>query len=115
MAQAEPMRGEVWYVGLDPTKGREQRGRRPALIVSANAFNRGAADLVVVLPMTTKGKGIPLHVEVNKPEGGLAATSYVMPEMVRSISIERLGKRCGSVSMLTMNKVDDHLRILLDL
>jgi len=115
MANSEPMRGEVWLVGLDPTKGREQRGKRPALVISANRFNRGAADLVVVLPMTSKGKGIPLHIRIDKPEGGITTTSYVMPEMVRSISKERLGKRWGNVTSTTMNEVDDRLRILLDL
>ena len=41
----EPLRGEIWNVNLDPTKGREQRGIRPALIVSHNMFNRSAAEL----------------------------------------------------------------------
>ena len=68
---SEPLRGEIWLVDLDPTRGREQAGKRPALVVSANAFNKGPADLVVVLPITSKAKGIPLHVRVDPPEGGV--------------------------------------------
>ena len=112
---AEPMRGEVWMVGLDPTKGREQRGQRPALVVSTNTFNRGPADLVIVLPITSKGKGIPLHVRIDKPEGGVKTTSYVMTEAIRSVSKQRLSKRWGMVSAATMSEVFDRLNILLDL
>jgi len=115
MANSEPLRGEVWMVGLDPTKGHEQRGKRPALVISTNRLNRSAAGLLVVLPMTSKNKGVPLHICIEKPEGGVTTTSYAMTEMVRSISKERLGKRMGSVSNTTMNEVDDRLRILLDL
>src|SRR6185295_5268066 len=46
-------RGEVWLADLDPTRGHEQAGRRPVLIVSDDVFNAGAAELVVVLPMTS--------------------------------------------------------------
>ena len=115
MASSAPVRGEVWFVNLNPTKGREQKGRRPALVVSTNTFNRGPADLVVVLPITSKRKGIPLHVRIDKPEGGVKAISYAMTEAVRSISKERLGKRWGSVSRATMVEVEDRLRILLEL
>ena len=68
---AEPLRGEVWLVDLNPTRGHEQAGKRPGLIVSVDLFNQGPAGLVVILPITTKAKGIPFHVEINIPEGGL--------------------------------------------
>jgi mRNA interferase MazF len=115
MPTTEPLRGEVWSVNLDPTQGREQAGTRPALVVSTNRFNSGPADLVVVLPITSKAKGIPLHVPITPPEGGVRMPSYAKPEDVRSISKSRLGKRYGAVSGATMNAVEDRLRILLDL
>ena len=55
----ECSRGDVWLIHLDPTKGREQKGTRPGLIVSVDEMNHGPADLVVVLPITSKEKGIP--------------------------------------------------------
>jgi mRNA interferase MazF len=108
-------RGEIWLVGLDPTKGREQAGMRPALVVSVDIFNHGAAELVVVIPITSKAKGIPLHVEVMPPEGGLTMTSFVKCEDLRSISISRLVRRLGKVSPQTIDNVEDRLRILLGL
>lgn len=47
-------RGEIWLVGLDPTHGYEQKGRRPVLIVSPEAFNR-VTRVPVVLPITSGG------------------------------------------------------------
>ena len=47
-------RGEIWLVGLDPTQGHEQRGRRPVLIVSPEAFNR-LTKVPVVVPITSGG------------------------------------------------------------
>ena len=108
-------RGEIWLVGLDPTKGREQAGMRPALIISVDIFNHGAAELVVVAPITSKAKGIPLHVEVTPPEGGLTLTSFVKCEDVRSISTSRLVRRLGIVSPQTIDLVEDRLKILLGL
>ncbi len=108
-------RGEIWLVGLDPTKGREQAGQRPALIISVDQFNHGAAELVIAIPITSKAKGIPLHVEVSPPEGGLTMTSFVKCEDVRSISTARLVGRLGKVSNQTIELVEDRLRILLGL
>jgi mRNA-degrading endonuclease toxin of MazEF toxin-antitoxin module len=48
-------RGEIWLVDLDPTQGHEQRGRRPVLIVSPEAFNR-VTKVPVVLPITSRGR-----------------------------------------------------------
>jgi mRNA interferase MazF len=112
---ARPSRGDVWTVDLDPARGHEQAGRRPALVVSTDRFNHGPAGLVVVLPLTTRGKGIPLHVALEPPEGGTTARSFVKPEDIRSVSIERLEERRGSVSAATLAAVERRLRVLLDL
>jgi mRNA interferase MazF len=108
-------RGEIWMVNLDPTQGREQAGTRPILIISVNTFNHGVADLVVGVPITSKAKGIPLHVEINPPEGGLNVKSFAKCEDVRSISTSRLVRKFGSVSIQTVEKVEDRLRVLLGL
>jgi mRNA interferase MazF len=108
-------RGEIWLVGLDPTKGREQAGMRPALVVSVDIFNHGAADLIVVIPITSKAKDIPLHVEVTPPDGGLTMISFVKCEDLRSIPTSRLVRRLGKVSTTVIDSVEDRLRILLGL
>ena len=86
MSLPRPSRGEIWFLNLDPTQGREQAGSRPALVISVDAFNQGPADLVVVLPVTSVAKGIPFHVPVSPPEGGVRQPSFIKCEDVRSIS-----------------------------
>jgi mRNA interferase MazF len=110
-----PSRGEVWQTDLNPTRGREQAGQRPCLVISVDLFNHGPAELVVVLPITTKKKGIPFHVELVPPEGGLVSPSFIKCEDVHSISRGRIACRLGIVSAQTMSLVEDRLRILMGL
>jgi len=112
---AKPGRGEIWLVDLNPARGHEQSGRRPALVISVDLFNSGPAELVVVLPITTKDKKIPLHVKINPPEGGVKETSFVKCEDILSVSTERLLARLGEVSRDTLLEVEDRVRILLGL
>ena len=98
MSMLRPSRGEVWLVDLNPTRGHERAGTRPSVIVSTDGFSQGPAGLVVVLPPTTTWRGIPLHIPVTPPEGGLRQQSYIKCEDIRSIASERLVERWGSVS-----------------
>lgn len=110
-----PSRGEIWVVDLNPVRGHEQSGKRPGLVLSVDLFNHGPAGLVVVLPLTTRVRNIPLHVELNPPEGGVKARSFIKCEDIRSVTTERLSRRLGSTSPATMRRVEDRIRILLDL
>jgi len=112
---SEPLRGEIWLVDLNPVKGHEQAGRRPGLVISVDLFNKGPAGLVVVLPITTKAKGIPFHVETKDSNSGLARQGFIKCEDIRSISKERLVQKMGTVSPETMASVEDRIRILLQL
>ncbi len=112
---AEPARGDVWLLNLDPTTGREQSGTRPALVVSADGFNSGLAGLVIVCPITIRHKNIRSHVEVEPPEAGLTLRSFVKCEDVRSVSKERLIRYLGSVAGVTLSEVEDKLRMLMAL
>jgi mRNA interferase MazF len=105
----------VWLVELSPTRGHEQAGRRPALVVSDDLFNRGPAGLVIVVPMTSKVRGVPSHVPIDPPEGGVDRRTVVLCEAVRSISVERLVERWGTLERATMAAVEDRLGILLGL
>ena len=108
-------RGEVWLVDLDPTRGHEQAGRRPCLIVSVDLFNQGPAGLVVVLPITTKATGIPSHVPLTPPEAGLRSKSFIKCEDVRSIAKERLSRRLGAIPPGRLTEVEYRLKVLLGL
>ena len=107
-------RGEVWLAELGPTRGREQAGERPVLVVSTDAFNQGRARLVVAVPFTTRDRGLPIHVEVRPPAGGLREISFAMCEQVRSLSVERLGPQpFGRVPAAVLDSVVNRLRLLL--
>jgi mRNA interferase MazF len=109
-------RGEVWLADLEPTPGREQTGERPVLIVSTDPFNQGRARLVVAVPFTTRNRGLPIHVEVRPPDGGLRDVSFAMCEQVRSLAVDRLGPQpFGSVPAAVLSSVEDRLRLVLGL
>lgn len=110
-----PMRGEVWLVELNPVRGREQAGTRPALVFSVDMFNNGPAGLVVVIPITSKNRDIPLHVDISPPDGGLIVKSYIKCEDIRSVSKDRLTRKLGTVSSNILESVEDRVKILLGL
>lgn len=113
---AHPLRGEIWQANLSPTRGHEQDGTRPVLIVSADDFNASPAELVIILPLTSKDKGIRTHLPV-EPSGstGLRSRSFILAEQPRTISTERLSKRMGKVSAEVIEDVGHVLRVLLEL
>jgi mRNA interferase MazF len=115
MPSGDPLRGEVWQVNISPTVGHEQSGHRPALVVSVDAFNRGPADLVIVVPITSVRKSIPFHIEVQPPEAGLTMPSFIKCEEIRSVSKARFTRRLGLISDTTLKAVEDRLMIVLDL
>lgn len=110
-----PNRGEIWLADLEPIRGHEQGGKRPVLIISSDIYNAGPAQLVVALPLTKTHRGIPMHVRISPPEGGVKNASSILCDAVRSISKERLVQRWGAVSHSVMTNVEDRLRTLLDL
>lgn len=111
----QPLRGEVWQVQFSPTKGREQDGSRPAMIISVDKFNHGPADLVIAIPITRTRRQIASHVLVPKGEGGLDSDSYIMVEAIRSISKERLLSYRGELTYPRIEAVQQILRVLLKL
>ena len=111
----DPCRGEIWLADLGTTRGHEQAGARPVLVLSVDPYNQGPADLVVVLPLTSRYRGVPMHVPLRPPEGGTKTPSVILCDALRSISKDRLGKRWGVVSVQTLSVVEDRVRILLGL
>lgn len=111
----QPSRGEIWLADLNPTRGHEQAGQRPVLIVSTNGFNHGLADLILVVPITSTARQYPFRVQIDSPMGGLRNRSYVLCDSLRSISKERLVTRLDTVSTEKLAEVEDYLRILLEL
>ncbi|NOZ78097.1 MAG: mRNA-degrading endonuclease [Acidobacteria bacterium] len=80
MAGYVPEQGDIVAITLDPQAGHEQKGRRPALVVSKGLFNRGTG-LAIVCPLTRTRRGFPFHVPVR----GGGVEGFVMVEQVKSI------------------------------
>ena len=115
---ADPSRGDIWLADLNPTRGHESRlggSQRPVLVISEDIFNKGLAGLVIVLPITSTYRGVPSHVQIKPPEGETKNPSVILYKAVRSIAKERLVRRWGKVSALTLAAVEDRLRILMGL
>jgi mRNA interferase MazF len=111
-----PSRGEIWLADLNPTRGHEQAGTRPVVVVSSDMFNHGPARLVFVAPLTRTDRGVPFHVPIDPPEGGIRARSFILCDAVRSISTDRLvGQPWGILRGSTLAEVEDRLRVLLEL
>ena len=112
---ASPARGEFWLTDFSPTQGHEQAGRRPALIISDHRFNLGPSGLVIVLPLTTKRRGYPFHIEVSPQESGLKETSFIMVDQIRTVSKDRLLRLVGQAATPHIDEVEEAMRILLAL
>jgi mRNA interferase MazF len=110
-----PKRGEVWLVQLDPVRGHEQAGTRPVVVISTDEFNGLPPRLVVAVPITSKHRGVPLHVAMQPPEGGLSIPSWVKCEDLRALSHERFLKRFGLASFSTLEAIESRLRRVLGL
>ena len=110
-----PHRGEVWLVDFGEPIGREQSGRRPAVVVSADRLNESRAGVVIVVPITTALRGLRSHVEIEQGGSGLDEISYAKCEDVKSISEQRLIARLGSVDEVVAFEIGRTLRFLLDI
>lgn len=108
-------RGEVYIGDPEPVVGHEQGGRWPVLVVSISPMNQSAARLAIAVPLTTTDRGSELHVRIEPPEGGLKRVSFAMPEMVRSMSLDRLGRKIGSASPDTVEAVANRVGLLVGL
>jgi mRNA interferase MazF len=115
VVSADAHRGDVWLIDFGDPVGREQSGRRPAVVVSADPLNESRAGVVIVVPCTTTRRGLPSHIEIEPGRSGLDEVSYAKCEDVKSVSEQRLVTRLGSVVDETLFAIARALRFLLDL
>ena len=76
-----PQKGDFVMVTLDPQSGHEQKGRRPALVISNTLFNKHTG-LAIVCPITNTDRDFPFHVKVTDQS---SITGYIMVEQVKSV------------------------------
>lgn len=106
-----PLRGEVWWVALDPTLGSEIRKTRPAVVVSNDSCNRHGSR-VVVLPLTTNVESLFPGEAMVRP-GGKPARA--LGDQIRSLDKQRLRSRISTLSQDELAAVDEALRVTLNL
>src|ERR1700688_3159274 len=99
-------RGDIWLVSLDPTSGHEQKGRRPVLIVSPEAFNR-VTKLPVILPITSGGNfARTAGFAVTLSSAGTKTTGGVRCDQPRVLDLAaRAGRKLESIPDAVMDEV----------
>ncbi len=114
------LRGEIREVNFEPVRGSEASKRRPAVIVSNDGANTTASRLnrgvITVVPLTSKVSRVyPFQVLLPASECGLRRDSKAQAEQVRTVAIERVGRRVGQVPASLMSELEDALRLHLGL
>ena len=101
---ARVLRGDVVWADLDPTRGQEQAGQRPVLVISKDVFNQRSGT-VIALALTSREPtaGCPLALEILSTR--LPKRSWVKMGQIRTLSTERLGKRLGKLSPEELTRV----------
>lgn len=105
-----PDTGDVVWVDFDPQAGREQAGRRPAVVLSPAAYN-SRAGLALACPITSHSKGYPFEVPL---PAGLKLRGVILSDHLKSIDWKvRRAERAGRLDAETLEAVRDRIRVLL--
>jgi mRNA interferase MazF len=105
--------GDVVWARPEIAVGREQAGRRPAMVVAGAGYLEAVDTLTVVVPITTVDRGWPNHVEVTGAI--LGRRSWAMSEQIRTISRERVVGRAGRADPATLAAVHGWIADFLEL
>lgn len=106
MARYVPKQGDFVIVTFDPQTGHEQKGRRPALVVSTTLFNRHTG-MAMLCPVTNTFRGFPFHVKI---PAGTSLTGYIMVEQLKSV--DYTSRRAKLVEKAPTSILEDVLALL---
>ena len=105
---ARILRGEIYWANLDPVKGHEQSGERPVLVLSHDVFNeRSGTVIAMALTSQPQKAGYPLALELTS--SALPKKSWVKISQIRTLSVERLGKKVTRISAEELDHIIDGL------
>jgi mRNA interferase MazF len=101
---ARILRGEIRWADLNPVRGSEQAGLRPVLIISEDVFNERSGT-VIAMAITSRPQraGFPLTLELSSK--GLLEKSWVKISQIRTLSVERIGKKVGRAAQEELAQV----------
>ena len=105
---ARILRGDILWANLNPTRGHEQSGSRPVLVLSQNVFNERSGT-VIALALTSQqpSAGFPLTLEL--AGRSLPKKSWVKISQIRTLSVQRLGKKLGKASTQELENIIEGL------
>lgn len=106
------MSWQVWLVDFGTPAGHEQGGVRPAVIVGSATHCRFPIGMAIVVPLTTRDRGLDHHVRIDSPEAGLACPSWARTEDITAISIQRFVRpqALGRASAAEIERLSEWLR-----
>lgn len=105
---ARILRGEVRWADLNPARGRKQAGLRPVLILSQDVFNeRSGTVIAMAITSQPQRAGFPLALELKSKK--LPKRSWVKISQIRTLSVERIGKKIGTVIPEELDQVVEGL------
>ena len=105
---ARILRGEVRWADLNPVRGNEQAGLRPVLILSHDVFNeRSGTVIAVAITSHPQRAGFPLTLELGSKD--LPKKSWVKISQIRTLAVERIGKKLGRATPEEMAQVIEGL------
>ncbi len=108
----------IFWADLNPTRGSEQAGKRPVLVISEEAVNQ-ALPIVTVVCLTSlkpERKVYPVETLLQPEDSGLEERSIVMAHQIRALAKDRLAEKCGSIKKEEIrDRVRNIVRLYLDL
>lgn len=110
MKPVRAQQGQIWTVDLNPTIANEQRSVRPCLVVSSDLYNGMPIKHAVVVPLTSRDRGLAHHIPV-ADDGGLQRPSWAMCEALRSVSTLRFGDLVGAATEETLGTVTARIKM----
>jgi mRNA interferase MazF len=105
---ARILRGEIYWADLNPARGHEQAGLRPVLVLSHDLFNRNS-ETVIAMAITSQPQKAGFPLTLSLPTEMLPKPSWVKISQIRTISVDRLGKRIAALNSETISQLVDGL------
>ena len=100
---ARILRGEIFWADLNPTKGHEQAGLRPVLVLSQDVFNEKSGTVIAIaLTSQPQRASFPLTLELSSPR--MPKQTWAKTSRIRTLSVERIGKKIGRVPNRNCNR-----------
>jgi len=108
--------GDVVWVRFPPARGSAPAGRRPALVLQHDRFNRTALNTAIVAAITSNVRygALPGNVRLSKREGGLPRVSVVNVTQIATVDRSDIDSVAGRISLRRLSEVWDGVRLILE-